>query len=55
MFDCYHIQKMHGFLSENLSKHMNQIGHVQIAAVPNRNEPLFGEINYKYIMSFLKN
>ena len=54
MFDCYHIQKMHGFLSENLSKHINQIGHVQIAAVPNRNEPLFGEINYKYIMSFLE-
>jgi len=54
MFDCYHIQKMQGFLSENLSKHMNQIGHVQIAAVPNRNEPLFGEINYKYIMSFLE-
>ena len=54
MFDCYHIQKMHGFISENLSKHMSQIGHVQIAAVPNRNEPLFGEINYKYIMSFLE-
>ena len=54
MFVCYHIQKMHGFLSENLSKHMNHIGHVQIAAVPNRNEPLFGEINYKYIMSYLE-
>ena len=54
MFDCYHIQKMHGFLSENLSKHMDQIGHVQIAAVPNRNEPLFGEINYKYIISLLE-
>ena len=54
MFDCYHIQKIHGFLSENLSKLMNQIGHIQIAAVPNRNEPLFGEINYKYIMCFLE-
>jgi hydroxypyruvate isomerase len=55
MFDCYHIQKTHGFLSENFSRNLNQIGHVQIAAVPNRNEPLFGEINYKYIMSFLEN
>ena len=54
MFDCYHIQKIHGFLSENFSKYLNQIGHIQIAAVPNRNEPLFGEINYKYIMSFLE-
>ena len=54
MFDCYHIQKMHGFLSENLTKHMGKIGHIQIASVPNRNEPFFGEINYKYIMSFLE-
>ena len=51
MFDCYHIQKMHG-LEENISKHMDQIGHVD-SFVPNRNEP-YGEINYKYIISLLE-
>lgn len=34
----------------------NYIGHVQIAQVPNRQEPnASGEINYKYVLDFLAN
>ncbi len=36
MFDCYHVQIMEGDLSRKLKGLMPLIGHIQIAAVPDR-------------------
>lgn len=49
MFDCYHIQIMQGDLLVRIEKHLPQIGHIQIAAVPDRGEPGQGELNYQAI------
>ena len=49
MFDCYHVQIMQGDLLTRLKNHMPMIGHIQIAAVPDRGEPDAGELNFKEI------
>ncbi len=54
MFDCYHLQIMQGDLTHRLQAHMAAIGHIQIAAVPDRREPDHGEIDYRYILRFLE-
>jgi hydroxypyruvate isomerase len=46
MFDCYHTQIMQGDLTERLCRHMPVIGHIQIAAVPDRSEPDMGEVHF---------
>ena len=53
MFDCYHTQIMQGDICQRLEKYLDFIGHVQIAAVPDRAEPDHGELNYPEILSFL--
>ncbi|CUH24314.1 Putative hydroxypyruvate isomerase YgbM [Jannaschia seosinensis] len=50
MFDCYHMQIMQGDLARTLRRLMPRIGHVQIAAVPDRGEPDAGEVNYSWLM-----
>jgi hydroxypyruvate isomerase len=52
-FDCYHAQIMGGDLVTRLRKHFAHIGHVQIAGVPDRNEPDTGEINYSALFGLL--
>ncbi len=54
MFDCYHIQIMQGDLTHRLQAHLPAIGHIQIAAVPDRREPDHGEIDYRHILRFLE-
>jgi hydroxypyruvate isomerase len=53
MFDCYHIQIMQGDLIKRLEKHLPDIGHVQVAAVPSRAEPDEGELNFPAILAAL--
>ena len=53
MFDCYHIQIMQGDVTRRLCDHLNFIGHVQIAAVPDRGEPDGGELDYQYLLTEL--
>ncbi len=53
MFDCYHIQIMEGDVSRRLARHLAHIGHVQIAAVPDRGEPDAGELSYAHIYRHL--
>ncbi|MBX2881990.1 MAG: TIM barrel protein [Granulosicoccus sp.] len=53
MFDCYHMQIMHGDLSRRLSQNLDRIGHIQFAAVPDRGEPDEGEVHYPHLMSLL--
>ena len=54
MFDCYHIQIMQGDLTHRLQAHLDTIGHIQIAAVPDRREPDHGEIDYRYILRLIE-
>lgn len=44
-FDVYHRQILHGDVLTALERLMPLIGHVQIAAVPGRNEPGSGELD----------
>ena len=53
MFDCYHLQIMQGDLSRRLQNLLPHIGHVQIAAVPDRGEPDRGEVDYRHILTHL--
>jgi len=53
MFDCYHIQKVHGELKKNLEQYLDLIGHIQIASFPKRNEPDEGEIDYSDLFNFI--
>lgn len=54
MFDCYHMQIMQGDLAKTLERVLPKIGHIQIAAVPDRGEPDAGEIDYRWLMGHLK-
>lgn len=54
MFDCYHTQIMQGDLIKRLEAHMDRIGHVQIAGVPDRAEPDRGEVNYVEVLRALE-
>jgi len=50
MFDCYHIQVQEGDVITRLRRHIDKIGHVQIAGVPARGEPDQGELNYVEVL-----
>ncbi|WP_134678674.1 hydroxypyruvate isomerase family protein [Paracoccus ravus] len=54
MFDCYHLQIMEGDLTRRLTRLMPLIGHVQIAAVPDRGPPDHGELDYRHICKLLR-
>ena len=51
--DFYHCQIVEGDLAMNLRKHIDGVGHIQIAGVPERHEPDIGEINYPYLFSLM--
>lgn len=53
MFDCYHLQIMEGDLTRRLQALAPVIGHVQIAAVPDRGPPDHGELDYRHVMGVL--
>ncbi|CAG4890150.1 2-oxo-tetronate isomerase [Paraburkholderia saeva] len=52
-FDFYHCQIVEGDLTVKLREMMPDIGHIQIASVPDRHEPDSGEINCGYILRLL--
>jgi hydroxypyruvate isomerase len=52
-YDVYHSQRMSGNLVATITARIGQIGHVQIADSPARNEPGTGEINYPYVLQAL--
>jgi hydroxypyruvate isomerase len=53
-FDCYHCQIVEGDLAMRLRRDMPNVGHIQIAGVPERNEPDTGEVNYAYVLSVIE-
>jgi hydroxypyruvate isomerase len=54
MFDVYHVGVSEGDVTKRLERHLPDIGHVQIAAVPSRAEPDEGEIAYGAIFAALE-
>lgn len=49
-FDCYHCQIVEGDLATTLRRDIGNVGHVQIAGVPDRHEPDGdNEVNYPYL------
>ena len=51
MFDCYHVQIIEGDVTRRLESLLPLVGHIQIAAVPDRGAPDHGELNYTYVLS----
>ena len=52
-YDIYHAQRMEGELGATLAKHLDRIGHIQLADNPGRNEPGTGEINYAWLFKHI--
>jgi hydroxypyruvate isomerase len=53
--DLYHCQIMEGDLASKLQRYLptGDVGHIQIAGVPMRNEPDIGELNYQYLFDLV--
>lgn len=53
--DLYHCQVVEGDLTTKVRRYLatGNVGHVQIAGVPERHEPNVGELNYPYLFSIL--
>ena len=53
--DLYHCQIVEGDLAMKLRHYLptGNVGHIQIAGVPQRHEPDLGELNYPYLFSLL--
>ena len=51
--DFYHCQMLEGGLARKFESGLPRIFHVQIAAVPGRNEPDSGEIAYPYLFELM--
>lgn len=51
--DFYHVQIVEGDIAMKVRRYLPHIGHIQIAGVPERNEPDTGEINYPYLFRLL--
>jgi hydroxypyruvate isomerase len=50
MFDCFHVQIIEGDVTRRLEALLPLIGHIQIAAVPDRGVPDHGELDYGYVL-----
>jgi hydroxypyruvate isomerase len=51
--DFYHAQIMEGDIISTFRQQLSNIGHVQIASVPDRHEPDLGELNYPWLFAMM--
>ncbi len=49
-YDVFHMQIVEGDLAKTIERLLPRIGHIQIADVPDRNEPGSGEINFQWLL-----
>ncbi|XP_012280286.1 putative hydroxypyruvate isomerase [Orussus abietinus] len=55
MLDVFHLQHSCGNITHSIKKCLPYVGHVQVAQVPERNEPdTLGEIDYRYVFGLLE-
>lgn len=54
MFDCYHVQLIEGDLTNQITRLMPYIGHIQFAGVPGRGRPDQGEVNYAHVFEHIR-
>lgn len=53
-FDLYHAQIVEGDLAMKIrSPQFDNVGHIQIAGVPDRHEPDVGELDYPYLLALI--
>jgi hydroxypyruvate isomerase len=52
-YDLFHMQIVEGDLAKTMERLLPRIGHMQIADVPERNEPGTGEINFAYLLPLI--
>jgi hydroxypyruvate isomerase len=54
-FDLYHCQVVEGDVATKLRHYLptGRVGHIQIAGVPERQEPTVGELNYSYLFEVI--
>ncbi|WP_025311516.1 hydroxypyruvate isomerase family protein [Roseicyclus elongatus] len=53
MFDCYHVGRTEGDVTRRLTALLPLIGHIQIAAVPDRGPPDHGAVDYAEVFAML--
>lgn len=56
LFDYFHCQVGEGDLAFKTRKYLekpSRVGHIQIAGVPERQEPNVGEVNYEYLFNLI--
>ena len=51
--DFYHAQIMEGDIISTFRRYLTDVGHVQIASVPERHEPDLGELNYPWLFAMM--
>jgi len=51
--DLYHCQIVEGDVAMKIRKYLHNVGHMQIAGVPERHEPDVGEVYYPYLFHLL--
>jgi hydroxypyruvate isomerase len=51
--DFYHAQIMEGDIISTFRRYLSDVGHVQIASVPDRHEPDLGELNYPWLFAMM--
>jgi len=54
-FDIYHCQITEGDITTHLRRDLSQIGHIQVAGVPDRHEPNTGELDAEWLFELLDN
>jgi 2-dehydrotetronate isomerase len=53
-YDIFHAQMLEGGITSFIENNIDIIGHIQIAGIPNRDEPdMLGELNWGYLMNLL--
>ena len=53
LYDIFHYQLMEGNIANTLKKNIGKIGHIHLAAAPDRTEITGGELNYSYLLNLL--
>jgi hydroxypyruvate isomerase len=52
-YDVFHMQIVEGDLAKTIERLLGRIGHIQVADVPDRNEPGTGEINFPWLLAHI--